>query len=71
MKGFIALNHCCHDGLEIVLQRDRAWEKHDRAGSLHWRMQEQKHLETCSECNPDLASNAMVEALWPGARVIG
>lgn len=67
---FIALNHCCAKGLEIVLNRDRAWENHNDAEAVRWRVEEQKHLETCAECNPDLQTNAMLTALWgPDVRV--
>lgn len=35
---FIALNHCCAKGLDIVLNRDRAWERHDDAEAVRWRI---------------------------------
>ncbi len=69
MKSFIAINHCCPEGLEIVLQRDRAWERHDKAASIKWRRKEQEHLEICADCNPDIRSMGLLAGLWPGKKV--
>jgi hypothetical protein len=69
MRSFIALNHCCARGLEIVLQRDRAWEQHKDKESVAWRIEEMEHLKKCSECNPDITTAVMIDALWPGAKV--
>jgi hypothetical protein len=68
-KTYIALNHCCAEGLEIVLKRDRAWERHDHAGAIRWRMKEQEHLEICAHCNPEIQSKGLLAGLWPGKDV--
>ncbi len=69
MKSFISLDQCCPEGLQIVLNRDRAWERHDKEDAITWRRAEQQHLEICAECNPDIRSMGLLAGLWPGKEV--
>ncbi len=60
----IVINHCCPTGLQIVLDRDRAWTNGNFAESIRLRVAEAKHLETCAACNRDLEANELVRALF-------
>ncbi len=52
MKYFIDPKVCCKDGLSIVQDKWKAWENGDHRALVQLRNIEEKHLFSCTICNP-------------------
>ena len=70
MKPFIDLCSACPVGRAIVDCKVSAWESHRDDLMVEAAAQELQHLAHCPVCNPALATNAMLESLWPGVKVV-
>lgn len=70
MRTYIPLNTICADGRSIVMRRQEAFLEHKEDEERRMILAEMEHLAVCPVCNPDLAVNEMLTALWgPDVRV--
>lgn len=71
MATFIHLSRACSRGLAIMAEKVSAWSSHSQERMEKVTRAEAEHLKVCAECNPELETNALLESLWPGAKVQG